>query len=120
MVALLGTNVSPSQPDIDVAKPDVTVDTEYVLITNEELEKPYRVIIQNDDVTPQDFVIAILNMIFDLEIQQAVEVMLTAHYHGRALVCVLPYEDAAERVYQAQSLARDAHYPLSFYLEPDE
>jgi ATP-dependent Clp protease adaptor protein ClpS len=93
---------------------------ELVVASDEELEKPYRVIIQNDDVTPMEFVVLVLQGIFELSMERAVQVMLEAHYNGRALVVTLPYRDASERVYTAQSLARDAGYPLSFYLEPDE
>jgi ATP-dependent Clp protease adaptor protein ClpS len=94
--------------------------TEFVVATDEELERPYRVIIENDDVTPMDFVVLVLEMIFELDDARAQQVMLEAHNKGRALVVVLPYEDARQRVYTAKSLARQFGYPLSFYLEPDE
>ncbi|MFO7169998.1 MAG: ATP-dependent Clp protease adaptor ClpS [Chloroflexota bacterium] len=95
-------------------------DVEYVVVTDEELERPYRVIIENDDVTPMDFVVLVLEMIFELDSTRAEQVMLEAHTNGRAHVATLPYEDARQRVYAAQSLARQFGYPLSFYLEPDE
>jgi ATP-dependent Clp protease adaptor protein ClpS len=104
---------------VDVAQPKTTVDVEYVVVSDEELERLYRVIIQNDDVTPMEFVVLILLTIFELEIDKAYHVMLEAHNTGGALVCVLPFEEAKQRVYDAQSRAREAGYPLSFYLEPD-
>jgi ATP-dependent Clp protease adaptor protein ClpS len=106
-------------PVVDVAPPKTTTGVDYVVINAEELERPYRVIIQNDDVTPMDFVVLVLLTIFELEIERAMSVMLDAHNNGRALVRTLPLEDAQQRVYSAQSLAREAGYPLSFYLEPD-
>ena len=106
-------------PIVDVASPKTTTGVDYILISAEELERPYRVIIQNDDVTPMDFVVLVLLTIFELEIERAMSVMLDAHNNGRALVRTLPLEDAQQRVYSAQSLAREAGYPLSFYLEPD-
>lgn len=104
------------------ADPETTTvpDTDYVVVTDEDLERPYRVIIENDDVTPMDFVVAVLLTIFELTIDRAIHVMYEAHYKGRAHVVTLPLEEARQRVYQAQSLARNAGYPLSFYLEPDE
>jgi ATP-dependent Clp protease adaptor protein ClpS len=93
--------------------------TEFVVVTDEELERPYRVIIENDDVTPMDFVVLVLESIFELDYLRAEQVMLDAHQNGRAVVATLPYEDARQRVYAAQSLARQFGYPLSFYLEPD-
>ncbi|HET9224021.1 MAG TPA: ATP-dependent Clp protease adaptor ClpS [Roseiflexaceae bacterium] len=107
-------------PIVDVAPPKTTTSTDYIVISAEELERPYRVIIQNDDVTPMEFVVLVLLTIFELEFERAMSVMLDAHTKGRALVRTLPLEDAQQRVYSAQSLARDAGYPLSFYLEPDE
>lgn len=106
-------------PVVDVALPKTTTDLEYVVITEEELERPYRVIIQNDDVTPMEFVVLVLLTIFELDFERAFEVMLEAHHNGRALVRTLPFEEAQQRVYDAQSRAREAGYPLSFYLEPD-
>lgn len=101
--------------------PDVrtTPQTVYSVITDDELEKPYRVIIENDDVTPMEFVVVILHHIFNLDTERAVSVMLQAHSEGRAHVTTLPFEEAQQRVYEAHSSAREAGYPLSFYLEPD-
>jgi ATP-dependent Clp protease adaptor protein ClpS len=94
--------------------------TDFVTMDDAELEKPFRVIIENDDVTPMEFVVLVLQGIFGLSSDQAFFVMLEAHYNGRAHVVTLPYEEARQRVYDAQHLAREAGYPLSFYLEPDE
>ncbi|NJN66393.1 MAG: ATP-dependent Clp protease adaptor ClpS [Chloroflexaceae bacterium] len=111
-----------NQPDIQIqdAPPLTTTDVEYLVVSDEELEKPYRIIIQNDDVTPMDFVVVVLRLFFDLDFDRAFQVMMKAHRHGRAHVTTLPYEEAKERVYAAHSAAREASYPLTFYLEPDE
>jgi ATP-dependent Clp protease adaptor protein ClpS len=105
--------------NIDIAPPKTTTDTEYVVATEAELERPYRVIIENDDLTPMDFVVLVLLSIFELLYERAEEVMYEAHIKGRAYVATFPFEEARQRVYAAQSLARTAGYPLSFYLEPD-
>jgi len=102
-------------PDVRVI-PNIT----YQVVSQEDLEKPYRVIIQNDDVTPMDFVVLVLRYFFGLSYDESMDVMLTAHNEGRALVATLPFEEAQERVYSAHSAAREAGYPLTFYLEPDE
>lgn len=93
---------------------------QYLVVTDEELEKPYRVIIRNDDVTPMDFVVVVLRFFFDLDFDRALNVMLEAHNTGHAVVTTLPYEEAKERVYKAHNAAREAGYPLTFYLEPDD
>jgi ATP-dependent Clp protease adaptor protein ClpS len=104
---------------IDIAAPQTTTDIEYVIISDEDLERPYRVIIENDDVTPMDFVVLVLLMIFELSSERAESVMYEAHAKGRAYVATFPFEEAQQRVYTAQNLARGSGYPLSFYLEPD-
>ena len=71
---------------VDIAPPQTTTDTEYVVATNTELERPYRVIIENDDVTPMDFVVLVLLTIFELAYERAEEVMYQAHLKGRAYV----------------------------------
>ncbi|RME43745.1 MAG: ATP-dependent Clp protease adaptor ClpS [Caldilineae bacterium] len=103
--------------DTITAPPDI--DLEFVVMDEAELEKPYRVIIHNDDVTPMDFVVAVLVKFFELDVRRATRIMLEAHTSGQALVAILPYEEAHRRVYAAQSAARDFGYPLSFTLEPD-
>ncbi|MEM7032844.1 MAG: ATP-dependent Clp protease adaptor ClpS [Chloroflexota bacterium] len=103
-------------PEVE-APPEVDID--FVVMPEEELEKPFKVIIHNDDITPYEFVIAVLCHIFELNFQDAQSVTQEAHTSGLALVTVLPYKEANERVYQAQSAARDFGYPLSFTLEPD-
>lgn len=106
-----------TDPEVETI-PDITI--EFVEMGEVELEKPFRVIIHNDNVTPFDFVIAVLCTIFELDIQKATEVTYQAHNVGNALVAVLPYEEAHRRVYNAQTAAREFGYPLSFTLEPDE
>jgi ATP-dependent Clp protease adaptor protein ClpS len=117
---MVSTQTRQTMPlNVDIAPPQTTTDTEYVVATNVELERPYRVIIENDDVTPMDFVVLVLLTIFELSYERAEEVMYQAHLKGRAYVATLPFEEAQQRVYAAQSLARTSGYPLSFYLEPD-
>jgi ATP-dependent Clp protease adaptor protein ClpS len=78
-----------------------------------------RVLIHNDDVTPMDFVVLTLLEVFKKNEADAIEIMLTAHNTGVALVAVLPLEEAELRVDQAHSKARTAKYPLTFTCEPE-
>ena len=114
MVTILAETV---MPEVETA-PEVTI--EFVVMDEAALEKPFRVIIHNDDVTPFDFVIRVLHMIFELAIEKAIAITYEAHHTGNALVAVLPYREAHRRVYNAQSAAREFGYPLSFTLEPDD
>jgi ATP-dependent Clp protease adaptor protein ClpS len=85
----------------------------------EELERPYRVIIHNDNVTPFDFVIAVLVTIFELPANRAIEVTYEAHTRGNAYVTTLPLEEAKRKVYKAQYAARENGFPLTFTIEPE-
>lgn len=102
-------------PDVQVV-PGLT----FRVAERDDLEKPYRVIIENDDVTPMDFVVLVLRVFFGLGFDRSMAIMLTAHNEGRAHVVTLPFEEAQERVYNAHHAAREEGYPLTFYLEPDE
>jgi len=77
----------------------------------------YKVLIHNDDATPMDFVVEILQQIFEKSIQDAVAIMYEAHQEGVALVAVLGFEQAEFKVDRAHSLARTAKYPLTFSIE---
>jgi ATP-dependent Clp protease adaptor protein ClpS len=80
-------------------------------------EPPYRVIIHNDDSTPMNFVIYVLQYIFMLAGPRAAQVMFTAHIHGSAYVDSLPKIEAQRRIHRAHVAARLAGYPLLFTLE---
>ncbi len=84
-----------------------------------ELEPLYRVIIHNDDVTPMDFVVYILERIFFVTGPDAVTIMLTAHNKGSAYVQTLPKSEAQGRVNKAHFAAGLEGYPLHFSIEPE-
>lgn len=84
-----------------------------------ELEPLYRVIIHNDDVTPMDFVISVLERIFFVSEADAVNIMFTAHYTGLAYVQTLPKSEAQSRIGKAHFAAGLEGYPLRFTMEPE-
>jgi len=104
--------------DVPVSAP-VLPDIEVVSEPDTELDPPYAVIVHNDDITPMDFVVEVLQAVFDLSTPLATGVMLEAHYDGQAHVVTLGREEAKYRVGQAHQLARAAGYPLSFTIEPE-
>ena len=83
-------------------------------------EPPYRVLIHNDDVTPYDFVVAILIRVFELTPVIAEHITYLAHNNGLALVVVLPKSEAERRVGKAHFAARLEGFPLTFTMEPEE
>jgi ATP-dependent Clp protease adaptor protein ClpS len=82
-------------------------------------EPLYRVLIHNDDVTPFDYVIRILQRIFMLSEELADHVAWTAHEDGLAVVVVRPRSEAEKLIKVARARARADGYPLTFTLEPD-
>ena len=100
---------APVAPDIDV---------EFVVDETAELDPPHDVIVHNDDVTPFDFVVAVIHGIFERPLPDAYAVTLEAHRRGQAHVARLPLEDAKYRVYRAHQAARARQYPLTFSIHP--
>ncbi len=90
-----------------------------VPVPETELEALYRVIIHNDDVTPMDFVVHILERIFFVSGPAAVEIMYTAHFSGAAYVQTLPKSEAQARIGRAHFAAGLEGYPLRFTMEPE-
>jgi ATP-dependent Clp protease adaptor protein ClpS len=84
-----------------------------------KLAPRYRVLIHNDDVTPMDFVVDVLQGVFRLEFGRARDIMMEAHTGGVAHVVTEPLEQAEFHVDQTRSLARARHYPLTFSIEPE-
>jgi ATP-dependent Clp protease adaptor protein ClpS len=104
--------------DVD-SDTDTDLDIEFVLMDEEELERPYRVIIHNDNVTTFDFVIAVLVTIFELSFGRAEQIAYEAHTKGQAYVATLPLQEAKSRVFKAQYAARQQGFPLTFTIEPE-
>lgn len=98
---------------------DTGIDLEFVVMDEEKLDHPYRVIIHNDNVTTFEFVINILVVIFERTFFKATRIAFEAHYKGQAYVCTLPLEEAKSRVFKAQFAAREQGFPLTFSIEPE-
>ena len=80
----------------------------------------YRVLLHDDDKTPMEFVVEMLQAKFRKPEAEAVELMLRAHHKGIAYVDTLPLEQAEFRVSQVHSLARSRRFPLTLTYEPEE
>ncbi len=82
-------------------------------------EDMVRVVIHNDDVTPYEFVIVILQRVFQLTPLAAEHVTFVAHTHGAAHVGTYPLSEAQKRVGKAQFAAALEGFPLRFTIEPE-
>ncbi|GIU24230.1 MULTISPECIES: ATP-dependent Clp protease adapter ClpS [unclassified Shewanella] len=84
-----------------------------------EFKRPsmYKVILNNDDYTPMDFVIEILQLFFKKDEQQATEIMLAIHHKGKGICGIYPFGIAETKVAQVNQFARQNQHPLLCSLE---
>lgn len=87
--------------------------------TRIELPRRFAVVFYNDDYTPMDFVIEILQKHFHLSIEKAVEIMLNVHYDGRGVAGVYSKDIAETKSYHVNQEAQKAGYPLFTKAEPE-
>jgi ATP-dependent Clp protease adaptor protein ClpS len=79
----------------------------------------YKVLILNDDYTPMEFVVQVLERFFGMTHAQAFELMLTVHKKGLAVVGVFTHEIAETKVVQVMDYARRHQHPLQCTLEKE-
>lgn len=104
--ATSGPSDSPSEPDrhgdlaVEEAKP--------------KLKPPsmYKVWMLNDDYTPMDFVVEILEDFFNMGREQATRVMLVVHTEGKAVCGIFPQDIAETKATQVVEYARENQHPL--------
>jgi ATP-dependent Clp protease adaptor protein ClpS len=80
----------------------------------------YKVILINDDYTPREFVVMVLQAVFRMSEDQAHRVMITAHQRGVCVVAVFAKEIAESKATEATDLGKEAGFPLMFTTEPEE
>ncbi|SPJ23613.1 ATP-dependent Clp protease adapter ClpS [Palleronia abyssalis] len=96
-------------------------DAGVVLETKPKTKRPplYKVLILNDDYTPMEFVVHVLERFFGLNHAQAFEIMLTVHKKGLAVVGVFSFEVAETKVTQVMDFARRHQHPLQCTMEKE-
>ena len=77
----------------------------------------YQVVLLNDDYTPMEFVVDVLEKFFRMDRTTATRVMLEVHTQGKGICGVFTYEIAETKVALVTSYARDHHHPLMCTLE---
>lgn len=80
----------------------------------------YRVLIHNDDYTPMEFVVRLLEVVFHRNESEATTIMLHIHNHGVGVAGVYTHEIAETKVAQVHMLARQQDCPLVASMEPEE
>ena len=89
--------------------------------TRPKSKKPsmYKVLLLNDDFTPMDFVIHVLERFFSKDRQEATEIMLQVHRKGVGICGVYTYEVAETKATQVMDFARKNEHPLQCTVEQD-
>jgi len=97
-------------------------DTNTVTQTKPKTKRPrlYKVMLENDDFTPREFVVKVLKAVFRMTDDEAYVVMMAAHQQGNAVVSVYTRDVAESKAKEATDMGREAGHPLMFTIEPEE
>jgi len=89
--------------------------------TKQEIRRPerFKVLLLNDDYTTMEFVVEVLETIFQKQPAEAFRIMMMVHTQGKGLCGVYPHEIAETKVETVISVARDHGFPLKAALEPE-
>ena len=99
--------------------PDSQFEEAAVAEAAERVEEPplFRVLLHNDDYTTMDFVVWVLETVFNMTEDRALEVMLNVHLRGTGVAGVYTFEIAETKVDRAIALARENEFPLLCTME---
>jgi len=100
---------------------DDDLDTGVVTKSRPKTKKPamYKVLMLNDDYTPMEFVVQVLERFFALGHEQAMRIMMHVHQRGVGVCGVFTYEVAETKATQVMDLARQHDHPLQCTIEKD-
>jgi ATP-dependent Clp protease adaptor protein ClpS len=113
----------PKKPDTPVAPPSVGNDESVVLERRTQRTKPpqmYQVVLLNDDFTPMEFVVHVIQEYFSKDREMATQIMLKIHLEGKGICGVYSRDVAGTKVDQVTQAARHAGHPLQCLSEPVE
>jgi ATP-dependent Clp protease adaptor protein ClpS len=96
-------------------------DTAVVTEKKSKAAKPslWKVILHNDDFTTQEFVIHVLQTVFNREPAEAFELMLQVHHRGMCVAGVYTYEIAETKMATVEQMSRAAEFPFLCTMEPE-
>jgi ATP-dependent Clp protease adaptor protein ClpS len=84
-----------------------------------KLPPQYKVLLLNDDYTPMEFVVYVLERYFNKSLSEAERIMSEAHEKGISVAGIYTFEIAETKVFQVTRAAKEAEYPLQVRLEPE-
>ena len=99
----------------------LNTDNETVTLSKPKTAKPpmYKVILLNDDFTPMEFVVHILEKFFGISHDLAINIMLTVHQKGLAVIGVFSHDVAESKVTQVMTYSRKNQHPLQCTMEKE-
>ena len=99
--------------------PESQFEESAVAESQEKVEEPplFKVLLHNDDFTTMEFVVWILESVFNMPEEQAIQVMLNVHLRGIGVAGIYTYEIAETKVERTSTLAREQEYPLLVTME---
>ena len=77
----------------------------------------YTVLLLNDDFTPMDFVVHVLQKFFSMDGERAMQIMLKVHMEGQGICGIYSRDVAATKVEQVTAYARESQHPLACVME---
>ncbi|MCL6414889.1 ATP-dependent Clp protease adapter ClpS [Aestuariirhabdus sp. Z084] len=77
----------------------------------------YRVVLMNDDYTPMDFVVEVLEIFFNMNREKATQVMLTVHTEGKGVCGIFTRDIAETKAEQVNQYSRECQHPLQCKIE---
>ena len=92
---------------------DTEIDTDF------KIPSLYKVILVNDNVTPVDFVIALLEHVFKHDATTAEAVTMQIHHEGAGVAGIYPFEIAEQKGVEATTISRQNNYPLVIKVEEE-
>jgi ATP-dependent Clp protease adaptor protein ClpS len=104
-----------------MSKDNISIDGEKLIELQKQKTEPppmYKVMLNNDDYTPMDFVIEVLTQFFSMDSEKANQLMLTVHYRGKAVCGIYTAEIAETKVMQVNQYSRKHQHPLMCSMEP--
>ena len=100
---------------------NLDTDGEGLTKTKPKTSRPpmYKVILLNDDFTPMEFVVHILEKFFNINHDMAINIMLTVHQKGLAVIGVFSHDVAESKVNQVMTYSRQNQHPLQCTMEKE-
>lgn len=114
---------NPKKPDLPVSPPGAGSDDAVVLERRTQKVKPpqmYQVVLLNDDFTPMEFVVYVIQEFFSKDRATATQIMLKIHLEGKGVCGVYSRDVASTKVDQVTQASREAGHPLQCVSEPVE